>query len=200
MTRLPSLQRAACDRRIPPLAWSLQIRAAHLLGAPRPEGTGTEQRRGAGGKPARPGCGFLWPGLTEGGEVGREKRKWCLRLETDLTYKITPDLRTLPTSPRLHELNCLFAAAKGREVRSAAEAQTGDSTQELAWLGEATLPPREGCPQVELPFAEYLLCIRHYIFSVLYNVTFKAILRGACASSHFTADEGEIMGPRSPRM
>lgn len=33
----------------PPLAWSLKIRTTHLLGVPRPEGTGTEQRRGAEG-------------------------------------------------------------------------------------------------------------------------------------------------------
>lgn len=72
----------------------------------------------------------------------------CLRLETDLTYKITPDLRTLPMSPlpphhHHHELNFLFHAVKGREARSAARAAwDGDSTQGLAWLRESTLPPQ----------------------------------------------------------
>ena len=58
-TRSPSLQRTACDLRIPPLAWSRLIRAAHLLGALRTSGTGTRSRRGLGSLPGLAAASFV---------------------------------------------------------------------------------------------------------------------------------------------
>lgn len=107
LTRSPSLQGAACDLRIPPLAWSRLIRAAHLLGAPRTTGTGTGSRRGGMGSPPGLAAASFGQDWHRGDKAGGTERNSCLPFKTDLTYKIIPDLRKLPIS--FHELGFLFA-------------------------------------------------------------------------------------------
>ena len=70
-TRSPSFQKVTCNRRIPLLAWSPQIRVTHLLGAPRTAGTGTRGRGEERGNPQ----GHLWFPLTRTDRGTRQGRR-----------------------------------------------------------------------------------------------------------------------------
>ena len=187
-TRSPSLQRTACDLRIPPLAWSRLIRGSPSAGGSKNLRNRNQEQEG-GGEPARPGHGFLCQRSSRGDEAGGREGNSHLPFKTHLTYKITQIWGNFYLLPWTGFLFHCWLVKRGEVNQKDSEKEVQGLAMSFlvcAWQGHFPFPPG-ALVNLELPFVKDLLCIRHdtafffLLFQVVCGIFFLQPREQTCA-------------------